>query len=540
MPSGSFRPINRRDLARLIGTGGAALVAGLPAGPLYAQARRDTLVIGLDISDTVTFDPVRMAQYTPPMTLFACYDSLMTMAPDAYITPRPSLATSWARTPDGMGWRFTLREGVTFSTGNTMTAEDVAFTFNRLINMKEQTQQYIKSIDRAVVVDARTVDLVMNDPKAPVLTILCAPGFGIYDAKAVRAQGGTDAADAKEKDKATDWLNQNSAGTGPYRLVRWERNQQIQLVRNPTHWRGAPAFERVVIRHFSDSAAQLLAVRRGDIQVAFNLIPEQIATLKEERDIRVEQKTSLDFVYMAVTENPQLNATLAKRPARQAIGHAIDYDGIIGALLGGAAVRPAHFLPIGVNGSTPEIARQVGFRQDLDRARALLAEAGVPNGFSFELSYGQAAVAGVSYQLLAQKIQADLARVGIEAKLNPMDQVNLRTQYTGGRSTAVLTFWNPPAVENELWAAATVERVARRVGWTPPREYVELVQRAATEPDTAKAAELWVEYQKRMVDQAHLIMLFQPIYQVAVRNSVAAFPLTAAGWMAELGGAKPA
>lgn len=540
MASGSFRSINRRDLTRLIGAGGAALVAGLPAGPLHAQSRRDTLVIGLDISDTVTFDPVRMAQYTPPMTLFACYDSLMTMAPDDYINPRPSLATSWTRMPDGKGWRFTLREGVTFATGNPLTAEDVAFTFNRLINMKEQTQQYIKSIDRAVVVDARTVDLVMNDPKAPVLTILCAPGFGICDARTLRAQGGTDATDAKEKDKATDWLNQNSAGTGPFRLVRWERNQQIQLVRNPTHWRGAPAFERIVIRHFSDSAAQLLAVRRGDVQVAFNLIPEQIATLKEERDIRVEQKTSLDFVYMAVTENPQLNPALAKKPARQAIGYAIDYDGIIGALLGGAAVRPAHFLPIGVNGSTPEIARQVGFRQDLDRARALLAEAGVPNGFSFELSYGQAAVAGVSYQLLAQKIQADLARVGIEAKLNPMDQVNLRTQYTGGRSTAVLTFWNPPAVENELWAAATVERVARRVGWTPPREYVELVQRAAHEHDTAKAAELWVEYQKRMVDQAHLIMLFQPIYQVAVRSSVAAFPLTAAGWMAELGGAKPA
>ena len=121
-----------------------------------------------------------------------------------------------------------------------------------------------------------------------------------------------------------------------------------------------------------------------------------------------------------------------------------------------------------------------------------------------------------------------------------MDQVNLRTQFTGGRSTSVLTFWNPPAVENELWAAATVERVARRVGWTPPPDYAQLVQRAATEPDTAKAAELWIEYQKRMVDQAHLIMLFQPIYQVAVRSSVAAFPLTAAGWMAELGGAKPA
>lgn len=115
----------------------------------------------------------------------------------------------------------------------------------------------------------------------------------------------------------------------------------------------------------------------------------------------------------------------------------------------------------------------------------------------------------------------------------------MRTEFVGGRSTAVITFRNLPAAENARWAAATVERVARRVGWTPPREHVELVQRAATEPHTAGARDLWIECQRRIVDQAHLIMLFQPSYHVAVRSSDAAFPLTAAGWMAELGAARP-
>jgi peptide/nickel transport system substrate-binding protein len=257
--------------------------------------------------------------------------------------------------------------------------------------------------------------------------------------------------------------------------------------------------------------------------------------------LRLEALTSLDFVYMALTQEPEFNKALAKKECRQAIGYAIDYDGIKNALLGGAALRPAHFLPIGVSGSTEEIARQIGFRQDLDKAKQLLAQAGQPDGFEFEIAYGNAAVAGISYQTLAQKLQSDLGRVGIKVKLNPMDQVNARTMYTTGKMQGgVLTFWNPPAADNLLWAAATVERVAKRVHWTPPDDLVKLVHDAAAEPDAKKQADLWVEYQKRMVDVAHHFILFQPIYQIAVRNSLAKLPLTAAGWQLDMYGVKPA
>jgi peptide/nickel transport system substrate-binding protein len=312
-------------------------------------------------------------------------------------------------------------------------------------------------------------------------------------------------------------------------------------VRNEHYWRGKPAFERVIIRHISDGAAQLLAVRRGDIDAAFNLIPEQIATLREDRNVRLAPLRSLDFVYMALTQEPEFNKALAVKEARHAIGYAIDYDGIIKSMLGGAALRPAHFLPIGVSGSTEEIARQIGFRQDLAKSKELLAMAGLPDGFEFEIAYGNAAVQGVTYQELAQKIQSDVGRVGIKANLRPMDQVNLRTEYTGGKSKGgVLTFWNPPAVENELWASAVVQRVAKRVHWTPPEDIIKLVELAASESDQKKQADLWIEWQKRVVDQANHFVLFQPIYQEAVRNSIGNFPLTAAGWMLDLFGVTPA
>jgi peptide/nickel transport system substrate-binding protein len=527
--------LTRRSALALAGLAAAAL-----AGPVSAQPK-NTLVIGLDISDTVTFDPARMSQYSPPLTLKGAYETLVTMAPGEYVNLKPELATSWEKTADGKGWRFKLRPNVKFASGNPMAAEDVKFSIERVINVKDQPQQYISHVDHVDVVDPMTVDVILKDPTQPILTILAAPSFSIVDSKVVKQNGGTAAADAKDTDKATKWLDTNSAGTGAYRIAGWERNSAIQLAKNPNYWRGQPGFERIVIRHIADSAAQLLAVRRGDLDVAFNLIPEQIATLKDDPNIAIQHATSLDFVYMALTEEKEFNPALAKKEARQAIGYAIDYDGIIQSMIGGSAIRPVSFLPVGTNGSTEQLTKEIGFRQDLDKAKKLLQQAGLPDGFTFDIAYGNASIVGVSYQLLGQKIQSDLGRVGIKVNLQPMDQVNLRTQFTTGKSTGgVLTFWNPPAVENLLWASATINRVAKRVHWTPEPALHDLVAKAAAEQDQKKQAELWQQYQKAMVDAAHLFVMIQPVYQVAVRKTVQDFQLTGAGWMADLYTAKPA
>ena len=524
-------PISRRTLSQLL-LGGAVAAA---AGPAHAQARKDVLVIGLDIGDTVTLDPAKQNNYSPPLTLEAAYDTLVTLAPGQYTKPLPRLATAWARTPDGKGWRFTLRRDVKFFSGNPMTADDVKWTFDRIFAVKDQSAFYIGNIASTTVVDPYTVDITLKVPAEPILDILAAPNFGIMDRKTVIEHGGT----TDETDKATEWLNTHTAGSGAYAVTAWARNAQIQMVRNPNSWRGASAYGRVVIRHIPDSAAQLLAVQRGDVDVAFNLIPEQIASLKSDPKIRAERLESLDFVYMALTQEAEFNKALAIKEARQAISHAIDYDGIKNKLLGGEATRPVSFLPVGVLGSTQADADKFAPKEDLALAKQLLQKAGFPDGFEFELSYGQAVIDGVSYGTIAQKIQADLARVGIRLKLNPMDQVNMRTQFITGKATAALTFWNPPAVNNYLWAGAATQRLAKRVHWTPSEQVLQLVRDATGEPDTDKQAALWLDFQKVLLDQANIVVLFQPIYQVAVRDSVGTFPLTAAGWLADIGDAKP-
>jgi peptide/nickel transport system substrate-binding protein len=527
----------RPFIAGVSGLLGATLTQARPASAQSA-ARRSTLVIALDFSDTSTLDPGRVAGYTNPLPTRMAYDPLVTMAPGDYVTVRPCIATEWAYLPDGKTLRFKLREDVRFVSGRPLTAEDVRFSFARLLTMKYQASQYLAHLDHVAVVDDHTVDFVLSDPTQPLLTIIAAPEFGISDKAAVIEHGGTDV-DAADKDTATPWLDQNSVGSGVYRLTGWQRNQQISLVRNATSWAGKPGYERVLIRQMSESAAQLLALKRGDVDVAFNLIPEQIETLKDSPDIDIVRVTSLDFLYMAVSEDPD-NPVMQKAAARQAIGYAIDYDGIINSLIGGNAVRPAAFLPVGTNGSTAELTKEIGYHEDLDRARKLLAEAGVPDGFTFKLNFANQVLAGVAYRDVAVKVQSDLARVGIKMQLEPMDMVSMYAAYNAARLPAVLGFWNPPAVENQLWASATVVRVAKRLHWDVPPAFTQLVHDAAAERDGAKAAALWRDYQVKMVEFAHLFVLIQPVYQVAVRKNVAGLKITAAGWMAEVDEARPA
>src|SRR5258707_6225745 len=171
----------------------------------------------------------------------------------------------------------------------------------------------------------------------------------------------------------------------------------LTLTKNANSWRGKSNFERVIIRHIGDSAAQLLAVRRGDIDAAYNLTPEQIISLKDNPDIAIAKGTSLDFIYMTLNNDPAMNEALGKKEARQAVAYAIDYDGIRDSLVGGAALRNVNFIPVGVGGSTEALTKEIGYRQDLEKAKALLQKAGLPNAFSFPLSYGNACIVRLSY-----------------------------------------------------------------------------------------------------------------------------------------------
>lgn len=538
--------MKRTDGKRRLRT--AALVIGLiPALLLVAwgvgqagTAKKSVLILGTDISDTNSLDPQRQFVISAPITEHIAYETLVTMTPGSYSEVKPLLATKWELVDNGTAWVFSLRPNVKFVTGNPMTAADVKFTFERLKYLKDDASALAENIARVDVINPLTAKVVMVDKTQPLVPILIAPNFGIIDSKVVREQGGLSTPDADKNDKATAYLDQRSAGTGPYTITKWSRSTEIELVRNPNYWREQPPFERVLIRHVPDSATQVLQVKRGDIDAALNLTFDQVKSLSGTAGINIVKGQSLDFMYIAFTSSPTLSQPLGNKLARQALMHAIDYDGIIKGLLGGDAVRPASFIPIGLGGSTTELTRQIGYRQDLDKAKSLLAQAGYPNGFAFDLAYGTAAdVGGVSYEVVAQKVQADLARVNIRANLKPMEQGNLRTAFRKGDLAATITFWNPDAVDPSLWADPTVQRVAKRVHWTPDPSVVALANQASGEPNPQKRDALYVQFQKILADQANLCVLFQPTYSHAIRDSVTGYELTAAGWQVDLYDVKP-
>jgi len=537
----SSRTIERRAVFGFLGRLGlVGALAPMPLRRATGQTRRQsTLLIGLDISSVKFFDPARATEYASYPTLRAVYEALVTMPPGDYSQFTPLLAQTWQRTADGKGLRFHLRSGVKFASGNPVTSDDVKFSYERVANLKDQpSDQFTLNIERIDVIDPLTVDIIFKDPGIPMLGFIGAPQLAIQDAKDVVAHGGTSAIDAESTDKATGWLNQNSAGTGPYRLVRWERNTTIAMVRNPNYWRGPVPFERVIIQHMPESSVQMLALRRGDLDLAFNLTPEQITAISGDPNVRIVRKPSLDFMYMTLTSSAQINPALARKEARQAIACAIDYDGIRDSLLGGAAIRPLNFIPVGMAGSSEEQTRQFGYHQDLARARSLLESAGLPNGFSFDLAYGNEAFASVTYGVVAQKLQSDLARVGIKVNLQPMDSVNFRTMYVNGKSTSVLTFWSGN-MDVSLWTLATVERVAKRVHWDVPPSTTSLCHQALREEDIPKQQALWLEFQKVLTEQCNYIVLFQPMLQVAARTSVKDVDLTAIGGLIEMYDVKP-
>ena len=407
------------------GVGGGTLLSGLPFPLAKAQARKDTLVIGLDISDAgaVTPDPARMNFYTPPLTTRTVYETLITLKPGHYETLEPLLAESWQPTSDGKGYRFKLRPNVKFVSGATMTAEDVKFSFDRLVNVKEQPSQYADNLGSVEVIDPLTVDVFLRNPDLPLLSILTAPSCGIYEKKVAMANGATADVNAKSTDKAAAWFGTTSCGTGPYQLVTWERNVQVGMVRNPHYWNGKPGFERIVIRHISDGGTQMLALRRGDIDVAFNLSPEQLNAVKDDPNIAIEAvelKLRRDVPWALPMQRRSLNGRPRRRRERRAaIAGGIDYDGIRNSLFGGAGDTAGVVRSLRHWRLVERIrGKRAQYRLDPAKAKECLAKAVFPDGFEFDMSYGSAAIAGASFPVITQKLQSDLAKVGIKVNLS--------------------------------------------------------------------------------------------------------------------------
>ena len=371
---------------------GAVLLLPLAVLPLAAQAQgaKDRIVIGMALEPD-GLDPTAGAAAAIDEVVYAnVFEGLTRIDQNGAV--QPALASSWTISEDGLVYDFTLKSGVKFHDGTEFEATDVVFALERVLaegSVNAQKDRY-EAIDRVEAIGPTQVRLTLNRPEGSLLFNL---GWG--DAVIVAPES----ADANKS---------NPVGTGPYKFSRWVRGDRVELVANDDR---AP-LKQVTFKFIADASAQMAALLAGDLDAFPNFgAPESLKQF--ESDSRFE-------VVIGNTEGETILSTNNTRApfddvrVRRAIAHAINRQEFIdGAYFGYGKAIGSHFAP-----HHPAYVDLTGlYAHDVDRAKALLAEAGFPNGFKATLKLPPPTYARRGGEVIA----AQLARVGIEVEIIPVE-----------------------------------------------------------------------------------------------------------------------
>ena len=517
-----------------------------PAAPGATSAPVDTsggtLVIAMNLSDVVTLDPAWAGETTNLFIHINTYDTLVDIRPDDLNTIVPRLAESWEVNPEFTEFVFHLRKDAKFASGNPVTAQDVVFSWNRLMNVAGAPAFNLDGVGKVEAVDDYTVkvstapgDDGKPQPLPQFLSSASNPSLGIQDSKLVKEHGGTDATDASTTDKAKEWMDQNSAGSGPFILTKWSPKSDIELTANKNYWKGVPNFDKVVIKHVEDPTTQLQMLERGDADMLGTLGTDLVDVAKANPDIVISVDQSLDENYLAMVYtcpdaiqaedaekyaalmSPESHAIICKKEVRQAVAYAIDYDGIINAVLSGYGTRAPSIIPIGILGVDP--AKTQG--RDLDKAKALLAQAGYANGVTFDLYYASNPVR----EVVAAKLKNDLAEAGITLNLKPLEQSVYLSEMRAQKLPMAFGGWTPDYLDVTMWTdyfGLGDRSIAFRM-WFKNAEANKLATEIRTTSDPAAREAAVVKLQDVFIEEMPFTMLYQTQYVHAFRKELQGF-----------------
>lgn len=384
----------------------AAFAVAIMASPGFAQTK-ETLTIDLP-NDAATLDP-HLQWDTNSYTIYRnIFDNLVTRDTKGEIVPQ--IAASW-KYLDDTTLEFQIRDDVTFHDGSKLTAEDVAYSINRIIDpaLKSPQLSQFDQIEKAEATSPTVVKMTTKSPYPALLAQLVK--LSIVPKAYVEKVGNQE-------------FNLNPIGSGPYKLEKWQKGIETDLVANESYWRGKPPFPKVVFRAVADVATRVADLKTGKADLIQNLSADQAVALKNESGIDVLSVATerVGYIYINAEAGPTKDVRV-----RQAMAYAIDRQALIDALLQGYGD------PVNIIGAPPIFGytdKVEGYPFDQDKARALIKEAGAEGAkleFLTSPSYSRAMV---------EAIQQMLNDVGFNTEISSSDQATFLKRRQGNPENA--------------------------------------------------------------------------------------------------------
>ena len=477
------------------------------------------------VADMTTMDVTKTTNdYMVPMNVF---DRLfeVEVQPDGSSQIVPSLCEDHTISEDGKTYHFVLKEGVTFSNGNPLTASDVQYTFEWLLTaggvnddvaLEVEGAQALKdgqadSLSGFHVIDDRTFEITLTNANAGFLAELTGPAMSIVDGETM------------EQAKNFGIACEDTIGTGPYKITEWVVNDHYTLEYNDRYWGEEPSAKKVIVSIIPDASTQNLMYQNGELDILDleNLDSAIVeSTYKTVYADRLLKASRVGITYMSFNAN---NPYLSDVNVRRAIQMAVDVDTIVSSVYGGDAVVENGIIPTGVWGHNDELQRAPF---DVEGAKALLKEAGYAEGeISFEMAMDASSTGNL--QLVYQIVQQNLKEIGIDAKIATYDASAWLDLRKSGQMDSFLGTWtmdyNDPANVMRTFFGSEQNAKIRSLNYAD-KAIMDRVAAASAITDDAKRMQEYQDLEKKIiVDDAAWLPLLGNVHLFALGERVESF-----------------
>ncbi|WP_018249078.1 ABC transporter substrate-binding protein [Orenia marismortui] len=476
-----------------------------------------TLIYGRG-GDSVGLDPANVTDGESLKVTMQLFDTLVDYE-EGSTKVIPSLAKSWEASEDGLVWTFHLEEGVKFHDGTDFNAEAVVFNFERWMNKNHPYHQgefeywgymfggFPGLLNKVEAVDEYTVKITLNKKSAPFISNLAMAPFAISSPTAVKKYG-------------EDYFK-HPVGTGAFKFKEWKRGDRIELVRNEEYWKGKAYLEGIVFRSIPDNTARFMELQSGTIDMMDGVNPNSVPQVKSDNKLKLTLRPSMNVGYLAMNFDKK---PFDNKLVRKAINHAINKEEIIQALYAGLAEPAKNPLPPSLWGYNEDVDK---YEYNPEKAKELLAEAGYPDGFKTTL---WAMPVPRPYmpqpKLIAQAIQADLKKIGVQAEIKSYDWGTYLDKVGNGEHDMCLMGWTGDNgdPDNFLYVLLdkdnAVKGSAGNYAFYRSDELHDLLIKAQTTMNRAERTKLYKEAQEVVHEDAPWVPMAHSTPPIALKNKI--------------------